>query len=1646
MVSSVTVTELIEDVSRGGVVLWLEGSRLRFRAPRGALSDEQRAALSAQRADVIAALRERAAASVRTAPLSHNQRALWFVAQEAPDSAAYNLAAASHITSTLDTTALRDALQGLSDRHPMLRTTYHLGDDALPVQRTLGSVPIAFEQHDVQGLSDAALRQRVSADYQRPFDLEQGPVFRASLYTRGPSDHVVLMVVHHIAADAWSLGILADDFRSLYLEACGSNEVVPRRAEQEYFDFVEWQRQMLGTPEGERLAEHWRSRLQPAIARLDLPSDRPRPPRKTFRGATVSGSARSALQEGIRALAREHATTPYVVLLAGFDAMLFRLTGTEDLVVGTPTAGRSQGEFNRVVGYFVNPVPLRTNVSSGMSFRELIGRVRQTVHEALDNQDYPLPLMVRHSQAVRDSSRSPLFEVFFSAVSVDQIRSGSALSDGAEPGPKVEALAFEPYPLHQLEGQFDLSLQVTEHEGALDIELRYSTDLFEASTAQRLHAHFIGLLEGAVKNADTAIEELSSDAGASPREASLHAFLAELAARDVRLKLDGDKLRLNAPAGVLDDELKAKLASRKAELIEELQSKAAQRGKLRPVSRTGPLPISFAQQRLWFFDRMQPGTAHYNIALILRARGRLDQGALTRSLDALTRRHESLRVCLHDDDGNPRVEIRTDLGSTVEVLDLSSVDPAAREAEAMRLLQQRGREPFDLSRGPLAHFALARLGPEEHLLLLCMHHIASDGWSLSVAAREICAVYEAELTGKPSPLPPLSLQYVDFAGWQHEQLSSGLFARQLSYWQHELAGAPAVLELPTDRPRPALQSFRGHRLSLRMPRAQYEALKAFSRSHGVTNYMTLLAAWQVLLYRYSGQEDIVVGSPLANRDRPEFEALIGCFVNNVVMRGRLEGNLRVSEFLNQVKGTVLRAFDHRDLPFDRLVEALRPERSTSHNPIFQVLFTLHSFPAQAMRPAGLEIDVVDLAEAQVSSRFDLTLEIDEHEGGLRMSYEYVTDLFDRATIERMHVQYLTLLDEMMSNDAQTVRDIPLSTREDGQRLLQQVNATDSAHDRSRCLQDLVHAAALQNPDAIAVEDSSESLTYRAFEARANQLAQLLRTRGVGPGSLVGVCLDRSAWLPIALLGVLKAGGAYVPVDPAHPPERLAYTLLDAEVACVITEAKFSTSLAGANVPLVQLDAELLAAQPSDAPLVSVRPDDLAYVIYTSGSTGRPKGVEIEHRQLVNFLHGMAKEPGLSANDVLLAVTTPSFDIAGLELFLPLSVGAKTVIASRGDVLDGERLRERLESCAATMMQATPATWRLLLDAGWAGKADLTALCGGEAMPRDLARDLASRVRALWNMYGPTETTVWSTLHHVTDFERDIPIGHAIANTSVYVLDAAGRPAPIGVAGELCIGGEGVARGYRRRPELTAEKFVTLDLWGQPAERVYRTGDVVRLRGDLSLEFVGRRDHQVKLRGYRIELGEIEAVLSEQPSVRRAVVIVREDAPGDQRLVAYVVPAQEGELPTEELRAALRTRLPEYMVPSAIVPLAALPLTPNGKVDRKALPVPQASRASVATDNLVMTEEQRRIAAIWSSVLNLERVGLYENFFDIGGHSLLVIKVHALLRREFDAEITIVDLFQRTTIAAQAELLSAAGNDRSAGLERAQARAARQVAI
>ena len=1125
---------------------------------------------------------------------------------------------------------------------------------------------------------------------------------------------------------------------------------------------------------------------------------------------------------------------------------------------------------------------------------------------------------------------------------------------------------------------------------------------------------------------------------------AVSSLLRELEGRDIRLQLDGQKLRLNAPKGALDERLKSLIAANRDGLIAHLQATAPSQHILPRVPRGGRLPVTFAQQRLWFLDRVKPGQAHYNILMACRIDGRLDIAALHTAAAELARRHETLRTRIGERDGAPWVEIDDTLAPTIEVIDIQTLAAADREAEAHRLIHDFAQQPFDIALGPLARHILIELGNEQHIFATSIHHIVGDGWSGTILLRELMQIYTDTARGG-RPNLPAPTQYVDYAAWERGHAARGGYAASLEFWKQELSGAPALLELPTDRPRPLSQSFRGRRILHRIPGEQLAALKAFARREGSTLFSVLLSAWQVLLHRYSGQDDILIGSAAANRPMPEFESIVGCLANTFVLRGRTEGNPTFKDYLRQNKTTVVQSLEHQGLPFDLLVEALNPARSTSHTPIFQAFFTLMSFPMPDSSVPGLRLSPF-ITSADVA-RFDLALDTIEHEGELKAFYEFSTDLFDDATIHRLHDHYQRLLAAVVDAPETPIDAIDFVGPAERQTLIEDFNQTALEHDRSRTLHSLLETTAANSPERIAATDGCVTLSYGELDRAANRLAHHLTSLGVRPGALVAVCMDRTVQVVVALAGILKAGAAYVPLDPAHPRERLRMTLEDAGVSAVITLERYS-GLVACGAPIIRMDADAAAidARPDAAPEVPVAASDLAYVIYTSGSTGRPKGVEVEHRNIVAFIEAMRHEPGLTARDVLLAVTTISFDIAGLELWLPLSVGARIVIAGRADVLDGEKLASLIDEHEVTLLQATPATWRLLVGTGWTGRREMKALVGGEALPLDLAITLVDRVGELWNMYGPTETTVWSTLARISSPEKGIGIGRPIANTRCYVLASDHVICPIGVAGELCVGGEGVARGYRNRRELTEEKFVTVTLANGRTERLYKTGDVARMRADGSLDYLGRRDAQVKIRGYRIELGDVEAALGSLPGVRDCVAAAREVAPGDMRLVGYVTLDEGARFDAEAARTGLRAQLPEYMVPNAFAVLDALPLTPNGKIDRKALPEPTVeSRSGHEATEIAMTPAQKRIAGLWRDVLHADRVGLHDNFFDLGGHSLLLVKLHVGLKREFNSDVALVELFQHTTVHAQAaRMAEQRGAAAAAALARASERALRQA--
>ena len=1052
-----------------------------------------------------------------------------------------------------------------------------------------------------------------------------------------------------------------------------------------------------------------------------------------------------------------------------------------------------------------------------------------------------------------------------------------------------------------------------------------------------------------------------------------------------------------------------------------------------PAPRDGELPLSFAQTRLWLLDRLEPGSSTYNIPSCFRLKGKLELSALEQSLTEIVRRHEVLRACYLMVDGKPVQELRPPEAFKVPVVDLRGLGVADKEEESARLAQMDARQPFDLSQAPLMRATLLRLASEEYLLLLSIHHIAIDGWSFGVFARELSTLYRAFLHDEASPLPELPIQYADFAVWQRQWLQGEVLQTQLDYWREKLKGSLPVLELPTDHARPALQTYNGATVSRMLSRELTERLRALSRQEGVTLFVPLLAALQVLLLRYTGQEDILVGTAIANRNQAEIEELIGLFANTLVMRADLSGDPSFRELLRQVEETALGAYAHQDLPFERLVEALNPERDMSRSPIFQVMLLLENTPMQPLELSGLELSRLNTDSG--TSKFDLSLYVFENPEGLSCTFEYNTDLFDSDRIERMAGHLRVLLESIVRDPGRHLSELPLLTDSERRRLLVGWNDTAADYPKDDPLAQLVENQVERTPNAIAVVAGEQRVTYRQLNARANQLARALREHGAGPDQVVGVYVDRSTDLVVALLAIVKTGAAYLPLDPLFPAERLTYMLEDSGARLLVSERTLSRDLPAFAGTTILLEDEGWHANRSDNLAIPVGSEHLAYLIYTSGSTGKPKGVQVGRGALTNFLWSMREQLQLSERDRLLAVTTISFDIAGLEVWLPLLVGAQMVVASREQAADGHALRDLLERHDITFLQATPVTWQLLFEAGWQGKPNLQAVCGGEAMPPEVAARLALAVERVWNLYGPTETTIWSTGFRVTDGTPPIPIGRPVANTQIYILDSQRQPVPIGIAGELYIGGDGLARGYLNRPELTAEKFVPDPFRGGEA-RMYRTGDLARYRADGNIECLGRIDHQVKIRGFRIELGEIEETLKALPEIRQAVVIAREDTPGDKRLVAYYTTTLDGTsgqdaIGMEQLRSHLSASLPDYMIPTAFMRLDSLPLTPNGKLDRKALPAPDANAFSVRGYEAPQGEVEEKLAEIFSDVLGINQIGRNDDFFDLGGHSLTAIRVISLIESEFNIELPVRVLFQAQSVSQIAAVIA----DRCPGAQR-----------
>ncbi|MEH2135788.1 non-ribosomal peptide synthetase [Nostoc sp.] len=1091
-----------------------------------------------------------------------------------------------------------------------------------------------------------------------------------------------------------------------------------------------------------------------------------------------------------------------------------------------------------------------------------------------------------------------------------------------------------------------------------------------------------------------------------------------------RIWAEDDKLRIRTNKNTLTSELKQEIQTNKADILAFLNSAKATTTiaeEIPALPDDAPKYLSFAQQRLWLLAQLQGPSASYNMPMVLQLDGNLNIDALRSSFAYLLNRHTSLRMYFPTVAVNPQVAMPAAVNyanlDNIEVLaiqDYQNLDEYPQSSTIQNFIDVHVQEPFDLNTGPLFKAKLLQIKEQKYVLLINMHHIVSDGWSMGVFVREFRQAYTAFVQNQTPSLALLPIQYSDYANWQRNWLQGEVLETQINYWKHQLQDAPPLLELPTDYPRPALQSYRGARYLYSLTPELSAGIKALSQEQGISLFMTLLAALNVLLSRYSRQEDLCIGSPIANRTHSQTESLIGFFVNTLVLRNHIKSEQSFIELLQQTRQICLDAYSHQDIPFEFLVEKLQPERSMSHNPLFQVMLALENNESPDLNLPGLEIQWLDFNCP--FAKFDLTLLVIESDNQLNCSWEYATDLFEKSTIQRMAEQFEVLLKGIIDKPQQFIKTLPLLTEVEREQL-ENWNQTQADYPLNQTLVDMFEAQVAKTPDHHALLFESQSLTYQQLNQKANQLAHyLIQNYQIQPDTLIGICVERSLEMIIGVLSIIKAGAAYVPIDPNYPQERIGFMLQDSGISLLLTQSflKEKLPLVELNHQVICLDEETFSSALIDNPNVKITSENLAYIIYTSGSTGQPKGVMIEHQGIVNLALSWAKTFQVQPQSRWLQFGSFSFDLSIGEIATALGAGACLYLAQKETLLPSQALIDLLANCKISHLALSPSALSVLPPATLP---DLQAIIlGGEACPAELVTQWGTG-RHFFNCYGPTESTVIATIANCEPNGKKPSIGQPLSNIRIYILDAHNQPLPPGMPGELCIAGVGLARGYLNRPDLTSEKFIQVNLFGK-TERIYKTGDLARWNLDGNLEYLGRIDDQIKLRGFRIELGEIESILLQHPLVKEAIITLYKTEK-NQSLIAYIT-GITSDLSTQ-LKNDLKSRLPDYMIPAQIIVLDKLPLTPNGKIDRKALPVPNGEIEGLYEPPRNKVEQQ--LAKVWSAVLECQEIGIHDNFFDLGGHSLLAVKLLNNIQQVFDRQLSLSSLFQNPTIAELAQQLS-----------------------
>ncbi len=1551
---------------------------------------------------------------VELAPVQHR-----FFEEVAGERHHFNMAMLLRPRETLEARALERALAAVLDHHDALRMRFEERDGTW-TQRYAGPdgrSPLA--RLDLSRLREADRRGaagRAAAALQASLHLARGPLLRAALFERGGGEQRLLLLAHHLVTDGVSWRILLEDVQAACEQAArGATVALPAKTTS----YQRWTAKLVEhARRGGFDAElpYWEGRGREPVAPLpvDLPDGRNT--RSSVRHVAVSldeADTRALLFEAPRA----YGTQINDLLLAALVRAFARWTGEPRLRVELEGHGREEVfpgvDLSRTVGWLTAVHPLLLDLTGAADGEEALLRVREQLTRlpgrgiGYGALRYLAPPGVRAALAALPAPQVSFNYLgrFDRAVSDDAFFAGVAEPVGPTAGGDGERRH-----LFEVDGVVE--------GGRLRVTWSYGEALHRRETVESLAAGFLDELRALAAHCAAAGEPRAAPADPAPGAGE------------------------GTAAGLSADELEIL-----ALLMAEAGVEASAPETIRPRRPGERVPLTFAQKRLWFLEQLEPENRIYNDVDTLRLTGELDAAAMGRAFEEVVRRHEALRTVFVEEDGEPAQVVRDEFPAALDYLDLSHLPETGRMAEVRRVADETTRASFDLARGPLIRPLLLRLGERDHALLVPVHHIVTDGWSQGIVFRELFTLYDAFRQGRPSPLTPPGLQYGDFAVWQQRYLAAGALERQAAYWKERLRGVPALLELPTDRARPAEQSYRGRAYEFMVSREVSAQLQTLAQERGATLFMVLLAAFSALLARYTGEEDVVVGSPIANRTRPELESLVGLFANTLAFRTDTSGDPTFRELLERVRDEVFEDYAHQDLPFERLVEELRVERSLSYNPVYQVLLTLQNTPRGRLSLGGLEM--YPLETTHDTSKLDLSLTAIPLGEGLYAGWEYSTELFDRASVARLTDRFVTLLRGISEHPDRRLSELPLVTPEERVRVLYGWNGSGRVEPDGAPVHERFGAQAERTPHAVALVCGGRTMTYAELRHRSDALARYLRARGVGPEVRVGVCVERSPETVVALLGILGAGGAYVPFDTAHPRDRLGYLVEDSGIALLLTQERLFAGLPGsATADVVFLDADWarIEAEPADVPGVAVLPGNAAYVIYTSGSTGKPKGVVVPHSALSGYTAVARDAYGIGPHDRVLQFASVAFDASAEEIWPALASGARLVLRTDEMLDSAAAFLDACREWGITVLDLPTAYWHeLVAELSECAPGDRPplpeslrlAIIGGErALPERLRawRDCSGERIRLVNTYGPTEATVVATLCDVSSTAgedeaspRHVPIGRPLPGVRAYVLDPRGEPTGIGIPGELYIGGSGVARGYLDRPGLTAERFLPEPFGAEPGARAYRTGDRVRWLPDGTLEFMGRVDHQVKIRGFRVELGEVEAALNRCPGVEEAVVVTREEARGETRLVAYVVPAAAGEVAAAELRSALREELPGYMLPAAFVPMEALPLTRNGKVDRRALPAPEARRSEGGPRGaLPRNDVEGTIAAAWRDVLGVEEVGLDDNFFDLGGHSLLLVRLRSRLAGRFSREASVVVLFRYPTVRSLAGYLAQGG--------------------